>query len=83
MQVEGSFTSHRTLFGNEYEVTAQTFLDSHKAEEVQNHWLVYAPYPPEKEQDPFTSALASAGNAELPTEEEILGAAGLPPPTEQ
>lgn len=64
-------------------MAAQTFLDSHKAEEAQNHWLVYAPYPPEKEPDPFTNALAFADNAELPTEKEILGAAGLPPPAGQ
>ncbi|XP_075894116.1 cilia- and flagella-associated protein 161 isoform X2 [Nelusetta ayraudi] len=72
-----------TLFGNEYEVTAHTFLDSHKAEEVQNHWLVYAPYPPEREPNPLTNALASADNEEPPTEKEILGAAGRPPPAGQ
>ncbi|XP_041652436.1 cilia- and flagella-associated protein 161 [Cheilinus undulatus] len=30
----------RTTFGNEYEVTAHTFLDSHKAEKDSNHWIL-------------------------------------------
>lgn len=64
-------------------MTAHTFLDSHKAEEVQNHWLVYAPYPPEREPNPLTNALASADNEEPPKEKEILGAAGRPPPAGQ
>ncbi|CAL8355589.1 unnamed protein product [Lota lota] len=29
-----------TAFGREYEVTAHTFLDSHKAETDSNHWLI-------------------------------------------
>ncbi|XP_034032460.1 cilia- and flagella-associated protein 161 [Thalassophryne amazonica] len=29
-----------TRYGNEYEVTAHTFLDSHKAEQNNNHWIV-------------------------------------------
>ncbi|CAL8324821.1 cilia- and flagella-associated protein 161 [Gadus morhua] len=29
-----------TAFGREYEVTAHTFLDSHKAENDNNHWLI-------------------------------------------
>lgn len=63
---------HRTLFGNEYEVTAHTFLDSHKAEKEQNHWLVYAPYPAEQESDPFRNALSSAGSEELTQEKLVL-----------
>uniref|UniRef100_A0A4W5JQG0 Uncharacterized protein n=1 Tax=Hucho hucho TaxID=62062 RepID=A0A4W5JQG0_9TELE len=30
----------RTPYGKEYEVTAHTFLDSHKAERDINHWLL-------------------------------------------
>lgn len=30
----------RTTYGKEYEVTAHTFLDSHKAEQDENHWIV-------------------------------------------
>lgn len=30
---------YRTQFGKEYELTAHTFLDSHKAEQDNNHWL--------------------------------------------
>ncbi|RVE71900.1 hypothetical protein OJAV_G00056290 [Oryzias javanicus] len=30
----------RTTFGKEYEVTAHTFLDSHKLEEENNHWVL-------------------------------------------
>lgn len=29
----------RTQFGREHEITAQTFLDSHKAERPSNHWV--------------------------------------------
>uniref|UniRef100_UPI0037E7907F cilia- and flagella-associated protein 161 n=1 Tax=Semicossyphus pulcher TaxID=241346 RepID=UPI0037E7907F len=29
-----------TMFGKEYEVTAHTFLDSHKAEKDSNHWIL-------------------------------------------
>ncbi|KAK2842225.1 hypothetical protein Q5P01_012425 [Channa striata] len=29
-----------TTFGKEYEVTAHTFLDSHKAEQDNNHWML-------------------------------------------
>ena len=31
--------SYSTPFGKEHEVTAHTFLDSHKAEEKENHWV--------------------------------------------
>uniref|UniRef100_H3C4N8 Cilia and flagella associated protein 161 n=1 Tax=Tetraodon nigroviridis TaxID=99883 RepID=H3C4N8_TETNG len=30
----------RTTYGKEYEVTAHTFLDSHKAEQEENHWVM-------------------------------------------
>ncbi|XP_008281731.1 cilia- and flagella-associated protein 161 [Stegastes partitus] len=29
-----------TMYGKEYEVTAHTFLDSHKAEQENNHWVL-------------------------------------------
>ncbi|XP_054631175.1 cilia- and flagella-associated protein 161 isoform X2 [Dunckerocampus dactyliophorus] len=29
-----------TTYGNEYEVTAHTFLDAHKAEKSNNHWIL-------------------------------------------
>lgn len=33
-------SSCRTTFGKEYEVTAHTFLDCHKLEEENNHWVL-------------------------------------------
>lgn len=30
----------RTTYGKEFEVTAHTFLDSHKAEQDENHWIM-------------------------------------------
>ncbi|XP_062860578.1 cilia- and flagella-associated protein 161 [Trichomycterus rosablanca] len=39
-----------TLFGKEYEVTAHTFLDSHKAERYSNHWQFVTADPGEQEQ---------------------------------
>ena len=35
----------RTVFGVEYEVSAHTYLNSHKAEEVQNHWVIVTAAP--------------------------------------
>lgn len=35
----------RTPFGKEYELTAHTFLDSHKAERDNNHWLFFTAHP--------------------------------------
>lgn len=32
--------SFRTAFGREHEVAAYTFLDTHKAEKVDNHWIL-------------------------------------------
>ncbi|XP_047139782.1 cilia- and flagella-associated protein 161 isoform X1 [Hydra vulgaris] len=32
----------RTAFGREHEVAAHTFLDSHKAEKPENHWVIVA-----------------------------------------
>ncbi|XP_061677712.1 cilia- and flagella-associated protein 161 isoform X2 [Syngnathoides biaculeatus] len=29
-----------TIYGNEYEVTAHTFLDTHRAEKSNNHWIM-------------------------------------------
>lgn len=28
------------MYGKEYELTAHTFLDSHKAEQDNNHWIL-------------------------------------------
>ncbi|XP_026870923.2 cilia- and flagella-associated protein 161 isoform X2 [Electrophorus electricus] len=39
-----------TPFGKEYEVTAHTFLDSHKAEQKSNHWMFITADPNEQEQ---------------------------------
>ncbi|XP_075997955.1 cilia- and flagella-associated protein 161 [Genypterus blacodes] len=38
----------RTIYGNEYEVTAHTFLDSHKAEQDNNHWMLCTSDPAEE-----------------------------------
>ena len=35
-----SFLHIRTTFGRESEVVAHTFLNSHKAEKKENHWVV-------------------------------------------
>ncbi|KAK7491793.1 hypothetical protein BaRGS_00017049 [Batillaria attramentaria] len=39
LAVEQDFR-HRTPFGGEYEISAHTFLDSHKAEEDRNHFMI-------------------------------------------
>ncbi|XP_041853364.1 cilia- and flagella-associated protein 161 isoform X2 [Melanotaenia boesemani] len=38
-----------TTYGKEYEVTAHTFLDSHKAEKDNNHWILCTSDPEEKD----------------------------------
>ncbi|XP_072255236.1 cilia- and flagella-associated protein 161 [Pyxicephalus adspersus] len=35
-----AFIITRTLFGKECEVTAHTYLNSHKVEESENHWII-------------------------------------------
>ncbi|KAK2894485.1 hypothetical protein QQF64_012656 [Cirrhinus molitorella] len=39
-----------TPFGKEYELTAHTFLDSHKAEKDNNHWLFFMAHPANQNQ---------------------------------
>ncbi|XP_067245281.1 cilia- and flagella-associated protein 161 [Chanodichthys erythropterus] len=39
-----------TPFGKEYELTAHTFLDSHKAEQDNNHWLFFTAHPANQNQ---------------------------------
>ena len=39
----------RTMFGIEYEVTARTELDSHKAEKNNNHWVLVSGNPSDDE----------------------------------
>ncbi|XP_069480266.1 cilia- and flagella-associated protein 161 [Ambystoma mexicanum] len=43
-----------TYFGKEYEVTAQTYLDGHKAEEKLNHWIIVTGDPGDDAQSMFT-----------------------------
>ncbi|KAK3548910.1 hypothetical protein QTP70_021697 [Hemibagrus guttatus] len=38
-----------TAFGKEFEITAHTFLDSHKAEQESNHWIFMTSDPREEE----------------------------------
>ncbi|KAM4749025.1 cilia- and flagella-associated protein 161 [Rhinophrynus dorsalis] len=37
-----------TLFGKDYEVTAHTYLNGHKAEENENHWIIVTGNPSEE-----------------------------------
>lgn len=41
----------RTWLGKDYELTAHTFLDSHKAEQDSNHWLFVTADPGQEEQN--------------------------------
>lgn len=43
-----------TCFGKEYEVTARTFLDAHKAEETMNHWILVTGDPGNEKFSMFT-----------------------------
>ncbi|XP_030646291.1 cilia- and flagella-associated protein 161 [Chanos chanos] len=43
-----------SVFGRDYEITAHTFLDSHKAEQDVNHWLFVTSDPSNQEQSLFT-----------------------------
>lgn len=44
LAVEGKYLS-RTPFGREYELAVWTYLNSHKAEEPQNHWMIVMSVP--------------------------------------
>ncbi len=44
------FCVFRTPFGKEYELSAHTFLDSHKAERDNNHWLFLMAHPANQNQ---------------------------------
>lgn len=44
------FCVFRTPFGKEYELSAHTFLDSHKAERDNNHWLFFMAHPANQNQ---------------------------------
>lgn len=39
------FSLGRSYFGKEYEVICHTYLDSHKAEEDKNYWLIVTANP--------------------------------------
>lgn len=41
------------MFGLEYEVTAHTELDSHKAEKNNNHWVIVSGNPSDEEHTHF------------------------------
>ncbi|MBN3296319.1 CF161 protein, partial [Amia calva] len=62
-----------TPFGKEYEVTSQTYLDSHKAERDANHWLFVTANPGEEGQtitdrlDPMAN-MTSTQNPEVQTD---------------
>lgn len=44
------FCVFRTPFGKECELSAHTFLDSHKAEQDNNHWLFFMAHPASQNQ---------------------------------
>ncbi|KAF7224515.1 cilia and flagella associated protein 161, partial [Nothobranchius furzeri] len=54
-----------TIYGNEYEVTAHTFLDSHKVERDNNHWILCTKVPPEDERAPSDALAINIHNQEL------------------
>lgn len=53
---------YRTTYGKEYEVTAHTFLDSHKAEQDENHWIVCTSDPAGSKLELVNNTQASADN---------------------
>ena len=58
---------HRTPFGREYELSVHTYLDSHKAEEDNNHWMLVVGVPgssvnPVPNQGPGAAPLHPATN---------------------
>lgn len=54
----------RTPYGKEYEVTAHTFLDSHKAEQDGNHWIVCTSDAAGNELELVNNTQASADNTD-------------------
>uniref|UniRef100_A0A1A8LCI5 Uncharacterized protein n=1 Tax=Nothobranchius pienaari TaxID=704102 RepID=A0A1A8LCI5_9TELE len=54
-----------TVYGNEYEVTAHTFLDSHKVERDNNHWILCTKVPPEDKGAPSDALAINIHNQEL------------------
>ncbi|XP_034445118.1 cilia- and flagella-associated protein 161 isoform X3 [Hippoglossus hippoglossus] len=56
-----------TTYGKEYEVTAHTFLDTHKAEEDKNHWVLCNPDPAGARLVPLDHP-ESAGDNKEPTQ---------------
>ncbi|XP_060116067.1 cilia- and flagella-associated protein 161 isoform X2 [Heteronotia binoei] len=51
----------RTYFGKEYEVVCHTYLDSHKAEEDKNYWIVVTGNPSDKSTTIFDRPQPSTG----------------------
>ncbi|XP_029378304.1 cilia- and flagella-associated protein 161 [Echeneis naucrates] len=58
----------QNIYGNEYEVTSHTFLDSHKAEQDRNHWILCTSNPAGNGLVPLKTPELSANNKE-PTQE--------------
>lgn len=54
----------RTTYGKEYEVTAHTFLDSHKAEQDENHWIMCTSDPAGSKLELVNNTQASADNTD-------------------
>ncbi|KAM3608711.1 uncharacterized protein V6R79_003498 [Siganus canaliculatus] len=54
-----------TTYGKEYEVTAHTFLDSHKAEQENNHWMLCTSDPVQNEPESLNQAHSAAVVKEL------------------
>ncbi|KAA0715191.1 Cilia- and flagella-associated protein 161 [Triplophysa tibetana] len=61
-----------TPFGKEYELTAHTFLDSHKAEQDNNHWLFVTANPTNQNQSLLQSQKDDVMTDELRQEPEQL-----------
>lgn len=53
-----------TTYGKEYEVTAHTFLDSHKAEQDENHWIMCTSDPAGSKLELVNNTQASADNTD-------------------
>lgn len=54
----------RTAYGKEYEVTAHTFLDSHKSEQDVNHWIICTSDPAGSKLELVNNTPASADNTD-------------------
>ncbi|XP_055030828.2 cilia- and flagella-associated protein 161 [Misgurnus anguillicaudatus] len=59
-----------TPFGKEYELTAHTFLDSHKAEQDNNHWLFVTANPTNQNQNLLQTQRDAAVIDEIGEEQE-------------